>query len=105
MAAQRGFAYSTNMRVRSDRFELLQSHTAKGPLAFFTEKLLALADECLLVALCHEYRRSTRRCVTVREMKEDLSHHDHNGGDRLVLYRSQQSAHNDTESAVQRRKS
>jgi hypothetical protein len=30
---------------------------------------------------------------------------EHNGGDGAVLYRSQQSAHNDTESAVQGRKS
>jgi hypothetical protein len=25
------------------------------------------------MVLCHEYRRSKRRCVTVREMKEDPS--------------------------------
>ena len=54
MAAQRGFAHSTNMRARSDRVRTSSVPYGEGPLAFFTEKLLALADECLLVALCHE---------------------------------------------------
>jgi hypothetical protein len=31
MAAQRGFAHSTNMRAGRTAFQLLQSHTAKGP--------------------------------------------------------------------------
>ncbi len=31
------------------------------------------ADECPLMALCHEYRQSKRRCATVREMKEGPS--------------------------------
>jgi hypothetical protein len=34
---------------------------------------LLLIGECLFLALCHEYRRSKRRCVTVREMKEGPS--------------------------------
>ena len=57
MAAQRGFAYSTNMR------------SGRTPSVL------------------------RRRAL------------EHNGGDGPVLYRSQQSAHNDTESAVQGRKS
>jgi len=28
---------------------------------------------CRLLAVCHEHRRSTRRCATVREMKVDPS--------------------------------
>ncbi len=30
-------------------------------------------DERPLMAVCHEYRRSKRRCATVREMKEGPS--------------------------------
>ena len=45
---------------------------------------LPAACEGPLLALCHEYRRSTRRYSTVREMKEDPSRSAINRANNLV---------------------
>ena len=50
-------------------------------------------------------KRSPKPAAAEKGKAISVETHDHNGGDRLVLYRSQQSVHNATESAVQGRKS